>query len=403
MNYEAILKNQDINVCAIFYYGRSGTYFIQSLIDGHSEVMTFPFGTNMQMYQEKFDSKVNWENTYQNESYEGVFDLFMSLERISFAFDGNLGSEMRLNQLGEEKDKILKVCKKEFKSHFVGFLQSFGKVTRKTVFLSSYYAYFLTQGHQLDNKKIIFFQAHTINTYSLSKLKNDFPNFKTLISIRDPRSTFTSHVNHFVNKNNNGYISLKQYIDLYTPMLGLFDQAHEAHLDINNIKTIKLEDVHNSPRETLQNLAQWMGISYEKTLLHSSCHGLTWWGDATIPPVTGFAKHIINTKWKSYLSMLDLLKMEISLEKYIVKYNYKFHSSVATRKAVSCFYLIAILIPTNYELKILQKAFFSQSSKSLFHRIRKALSEYKYYYKKRLFLDKWSIKNSENRLMIDTV
>jgi hypothetical protein len=42
---------------------------------------------------------------------------------------------------------------------------------------------------------------------------------------------------------------------------------------------VRLEDLHDAPRETMRRLAAWLGIAWDERLLASSWNGLAYWGD----------------------------------------------------------------------------------------------------------------------------
>src|SRR5262249_5846172 len=42
---------------------------------------------------------------------------------------------------------------------------------------------------------------------------------------------------------------------------------------------VKLEDLHDAPRATMERLARWLGIGWDERLTASTWNGLAYWGD----------------------------------------------------------------------------------------------------------------------------
>jgi hypothetical protein len=139
----------------------------------------------------------------------------------------------------------------------------------------------------LSRKKVIL--LHPYSHYMTLKFHQIYPLSKVLIPFRHPVNAYVSSMKNMVLKaemrgqrqllNQIGYLH-----DLCRHVLPL------ANKDID-IRTWKLEDLHEYPREVLQQLCRFMEIEYQSCLEKSTIVGKKYWGHNPDPKVrlSGFA------------------------------------------------------------------------------------------------------------------
>jgi len=122
----------------------------------------------------------------------------------------------------------------------------------------------------------------------------------------------------------------------------------------SGFRTLKLEDLHLSTREVLNDFCNLAGIEFENCMLESTWHGKEWWGDAISGKYKGgFNPKIEQNKWEGHLSKIDNFLIETLLEPRLRHYNYPITTSTPFFVRYITFPLLNLL-PMTYEVKILK-------------------------------------------------
>ncbi len=80
---------------------------------------------------------------------------------------------------------------------------------------------------------------------------------------------------------------------------------------------MRLEDLHNQPRQTLERLCDWLGLAWDDSLLHSTFDGKPWhWSDGK-RTLSGFQRGTLAKTHGDVLSGLDRMRLRLLLaDKY---------------------------------------------------------------------------------------
>ncbi|MBI4125602.1 MAG: sulfotransferase [Deltaproteobacteria bacterium] len=334
--------------------GRVGSDFIQSLFDGHPEVLTF-------------DGVLSFEDFYQNAiSLWGTaiqFQVHRRLERAApsdffyefawkhlYAFKSNYDNLEGKHRLGMSRDEANQVDIEAFVRYGVQLLSG-REWTSRNAFLALYGAFGLARGEDLSKKKVLLHHIHDME--KLPPLLEAFPNIKVIAATRDPRAGYLSTMEHTY-RYSKEKVTPNMHAYVYARILRESDPLQgRPGMDV---RVNLLERLHQSPETVLNNMCQWLGIPFHPVLLCSTWGGKEWWGDAlsdeirkTFNPEMYAASQ---KKWERNLSFQDRLLLEVLMRKKLRRYGY------VIKYRASLWHLLAfplIFWPNRIERKLLRE------------------------------------------------
>ena len=94
-----------MNCLILLTGGRSGSDFLQSLFDGHKEILQFPGIINLT------------DDLYLEKNPKNILNIFCNSNK--YFFDSRLNIKERLDKLGESKNEYFKVSVEKFYVNFI--------------------------------------------------------------------------------------------------------------------------------------------------------------------------------------------------------------------------------------------------------------------------------------------
>jgi tetratricopeptide (TPR) repeat protein len=358
-----------LSLVAVQNYGSSGSLFIQSLFDHHPNMLMTPglystwfygFWDNYCTYSRERDSQTLFK-------VEALIDEFMRVQAYWFTHEGAVQAH-GLHQLGEEMNEPAYVPPETFKAALLQRLAYGGEfvgdyLSRSSFFLATYLAYADALGRKVKQPTVIVFGIHS-QVKLAPLLVEDFPQTKFLYTVREPIQNFGSCVKHLISCINEGVYSdqlnvaesslvqiLNDYFLLYKDNLKGTTPLLETYRD--NSRAVRLEDLHQKPRETLEAVCQWLRIPWDDALLQSTFNGKRWWNrPKSTMRVSGFTEKIISQKYSDFHNQFDRLRISsLAYRKYKL-WHYsvpEYAGSVPFRLLM----LLLILVPWKLELQSL--------------------------------------------------
>lgn len=321
------LKLQHIKeVVNISFYGRSGSFFLQSLLDNHPNILMVP-GDYLRFYFEWWE---HVENYYGNcldidfiiEKFEEAFPFIYDAKASTNVFngwDGAFGIRMGFDTMGENQDQILKSDKLVFKKELRLLLEDRFPIKCDEFFKAIHIAYFYSIGREYKSDKlpIIVYHSHKPDLDEPKQLFNYFNNVKTLCMVREPIQSLGSLINTY---RRSGKIYIEQMLYILKPFLydGVTSRKEEETC------AIKLEDLHINSRETLESICRFLNIPWNNTLMESTFDGLKWWNAKGSQKVNGFNQGIVNRRHEELFNDFDRDRIMSILHKKYMAWNYKF-------------------------------------------------------------------------------
>lgn len=323
---------------ALITTGRTGTDFLQSLLDSHPEVLTF----NGALFYHTF-----WNNSACVAAGDFELDDFVDefIGKHIKQLKSKYNLEERKNQLGEDCNQAINIDLTQFKCEVIRLLGG-RKVNPKNSMIAIYAAYSVCLGQDIEKKKLLFHHQHHFE--KLGNYLNDFPDTRIICMTRDPRANFVSGIEHWrkydpsTDCGSHLYFYIKRILADATVLEGYN----------NEYTVIRLEDLGKD--DILKALSRWLGISYNACLTKSTWAGLRWHGDrlsARKNEERGWSKKMLKQNWEKKLGFIDRYVLNYIMFYRLKHYGYRCEKIGALSSLIMP---LLILFPLSYE-----KRFFS--------------------------------------------
>lgn len=341
LNLAKILQTE---ILLIYFWGRSGSYFIQSLLDSHPEVLSTPTGA-LKSFHETWNSQLSQLLQERPQvSLPEMLDFFIETYPVLFHASPD-STFSNLDRLGPNQDQILQVDPEAFKVGFMGLYEAHFKgrtsLDRRGFFLLLHYAYELAQGRDISHKHLLVYQVHRpdLNRANAEVLA-DFPQARALGMVREPLRGLHSHLRMRVLQAEMGLtkteapLNGRSYDFSDTVSEGFYLSAYHhqllgwkpllQHYEGLKLYEQKLEALHAEPEAEMRKLADWLKIEWHPCLLESTFNGLAFWGDlASHRPLNGFSQaQTQSTAWENHFSQRDREILYCLLEKDLHRQGY---------------------------------------------------------------------------------
>lgn len=201
------------NLTALLHFGRSGSGYLQSLIDGHPDISTLPG-----VYFSGFFGRDVWNHICAGGSgemverfcrlYEVLFDARRP-EAIPPAFisdantNRNFGYQEGFTEMGENRDTPLTLDRATFANHLEGALKTLDEVNQRDFFMAIHQAFEKTLGLKSRFPNSVLYHLHAFEPFSMAGFLNYFPDAKLLMTVRNPVPCCESWALQSLNNNRN--------------------------------------------------------------------------------------------------------------------------------------------------------------------------------------------------------
>lgn len=296
---------------ALLHFGRSGSGFIHSLIDGHSQVTTLPG-----VYLKGFFGPGIWRNMTEGSS-GGLPDRFVSTYEVLFdatsrrSVPGDpmsslqgLGEADGFTTMGEDRSTALSADVGEFKRALSVMLERRDSLHQGDFFRMIHRAFESAIGRTQD-QDTIFHHIHNPTSYDFANFLKYFPDARPLVIVREPLQSCESWVSSAFDTR---LASKNSYKGFVLRVISMLFQVDKTEYKLQESAGIRLEDLKNDRRATIQALCKWMGIDEEESLYSSTMQGLKWWGEpngATHGEADQWGKKAISRKVGTLFSESD--------------------------------------------------------------------------------------------------
>jgi hypothetical protein len=315
-----------MNCLILLTGGRSGSDFLQSLLDSHPEILQFPGIVNLT------------KDLYLENDPKNILNIFYNSNK--YFFDSRLNVKERLDKLGKFKNEYFKVSVEKF---YVNFIKIYKKTNKSNLqkIIALHKAYALSYGQDIKKKKIVVIHLHVIEYLRLFNKFINVQDMKILITYRDPLVSLKSTVNHWSQYCDGKYLTASNLfwnINLHT---NIFNQINFFS---KNLYVIRLEDLHHHSKIVLKKFCKILKIKFNKNLLKSTYLNKKWWGDAiSNKELNGLNKKFKNVFSKNIYFFKDIFFLEKKLKIIIPNFGYSFRSKKS-------FNFFMIFLPLKCEL-----------------------------------------------------
>jgi len=269
-------------VVALLAYGRSGTGFLHSLVDGHPQITTLPG-----VYMKGFFGSDVWPRLTAG----GIKEIglrFAALYEVLFDAanpqpvpgnpnrpdDFRVGVSEGFTTMGEDGKQSLKLDRAVFLGHLDELMEECGRFHQGDFFRMIHVAFEKTtgrEGSRAGGQDVIFYHIHNPNPYELLNFLKYFPDAKLLMTVREPLQNLEALIPSGDSSAN--------YTSLYGHVLEMLHLFSRTEFGLCDSAGIHLEDLKNETGETLRRLSTWIGVEPSDTMGQSTMQGLKWWGE----------------------------------------------------------------------------------------------------------------------------
>lgn len=310
-------------VVSIYCYGRSGTHFFKSLLDGHPKIILTMLN-GMKILELWDDLTTKQGNAVFHNNIDSViaqiFDCFKE-----FFNEGEEYYEAQLNgmcSMGADRNEIFTIDKGRFIDKFTNIMCLANEVDKKffyqTVQIASAYGigyeYNFKTGIPIIVEGGIHFSKSDESTMELIKI---FPYTKLLHMVRKPVIAFASALK-FLIKSNQASID-----NLTANLIAIFADIPLRAEWAERTRIIKLEELHIISKDILQAFCGFMDIIWNDSLLESTFGGIKWWNTLTSTVISGFNTKTISNTYDELLSSFDKFRLEILLRSKYKAWGYE--------------------------------------------------------------------------------
>ncbi len=311
--------------------GRTGSGFLHSLLDGHSEISLLPGEFFFDEYYEKVKNEQNLLK---------VAKVFFNENK--YFFNSELEKFDRLDQLGNKRNESFKVNYLKFQKNFINIYKT-KKKNKLNLLVSIHLAYSAASNQNLKKKKVILLHLHHIDR--INKISD--LNFKIFYTIRDPLANISAFFLNWSDFRGKIIDPWSQYYNLNRTVNGINQMAKFN----KKIYVIKLEDIHKKNKVIIDRLCKVCNIKKEKILFKSTFHKKKWWSDmATKKYLNGINKNFKNVINFDLFYERDIFFLQKILNSYLYKFKYK---KISCKNKI----FFMIILPMKLELTIFKDNF----------------------------------------------
>lgn len=382
-------------LAVIFIWGRSGSLLLQSLLDGHPEILNLPPNPGFSDFHfSQWDKLVEQSGGHFGQLLEAFVRVNPTM------FDGRTDqSDLGFGHLGEDQQTPIQVDSQQFIAEMMTICSELSRqgqpLNRRNFFLAIHYAYARANGQDVSEKKLIVHQFHSTQNFSgMHQLQLDFPDVIGIGMLREPITSFNSVLRAHVQEMQARHLPSDPahagkplyswshlvydgwYSHMYRHMLTGWKQM-QKYFNLT-VHTVRLEDLHATPQATLESLMSSLQLGWDDSLLQSSFNGLKYWGDKSmLRPLSGLsAEHPQQSSGNIHLDEIDRYVLSGLLQSFPEMVAYR-KLSLLERKLLP----LALLVPSQLEREAFLQAVRSDDVRSFQNVILNLLERYLFSFK----------------------
>lgn len=285
---EALLEcpEQAQEIVAIGYWGRSGSYLLSNLLDGHPEILAVP----PHALQWAVHYLVMWFSERDEFSEATTLDAFVPdfIKAFPNLFaDSQEPFYQTLIRCGRDREIAPGVDRDAFAANFRSCLQGLhqrGKLTLANMFRAIHVAYAAASGQNLSTEApIIVWQIHDLRVQHRTLFREILGPIRFILCARYPEKSLDAYLQAHLSRPPYALKLMRVPRNLVRYLL---ENDHKAAED-EAVSVIRFEDMHNNTEAVMRALALWLGLRWDPCLLETTCDGKIIWFKSGSKYVTG--------------------------------------------------------------------------------------------------------------------
>lgn len=278
-----ILAYAVTGLVAVQNWGRSGSTFVQSLLDDHPQLIATP-NFYARAYYEIWAKKLcALAAPARVEAFLTAFQQWWDPAYVDAAAN--------VHRLGPERDRIATVDRAVLERYLHAWARA-RPLDRRGLFVAAHLAYALARGQRLAERDLrIVFPVHGEPRGVAAQMLEDFADVKFIHTVRAPGANLraTARSLRVNGLDARGAAGAGAAAILLHRASGRSGRAVTTFAErpyfrwlaaADRARLLQLEDLHAAPEATMRGLANWLGITWDPCLLDSTWNGLLWWNRA---------------------------------------------------------------------------------------------------------------------------
>lgn len=276
-------------IVAVGLWGRSGSYLLSNLLDGHPQTLALPPHSShwMAHFIALFLVRVE-EGEFAEGSLLDPFvtefcDWFPNL--FSDTQEARAADYIRLGPSGEWLAGVPRAKFQERFRHALAGLAERGTLTPRTLFAAIHTAYAAACRMVIEPDPVIVWQAHNVQNYHREFHERLLGPMQVLLTVRDPIRTYDSWLSATLDNQPcppTTIIAPRLFLE-YLRLTGHVSPV----IAEGNLCAIRFEDMHNRTEPVMRAVAEWIGIRWDPVLLETTSDRKTVWFKTGARRVTG--------------------------------------------------------------------------------------------------------------------
>jgi len=308
-----------VEMIGIVFWGRSGSYLLSNLLNGHSQIASFPlsdFGNAYLRFAKNLaEIPVHCADSLAN----SLADAFPFLFTHWLAIDEN---RRGVPAIGEDKTKIPGISRTAFlltiRPKLEERIRAHGSIARADLIVLMAKSYAEMKGFNTAFKYLLL-DIHDSHPDILALLDKDFPGFKLITTVRYPPKTFDSHLWHHIHENPYRWPSYLPFAQISKLLTGM---SAPSSWNQGRAIAVRFEDLHKNTAKIMRALAVWIGIPWEEQLLTTTMDQEICWFHSKGIYKTGCSPAAADDVSTQLLSKLDRLKIRCLFDQAYLRWDY---------------------------------------------------------------------------------
>lgn len=352
---------------SICFWGRSGSWLLQSYLDGHEDLLILPRDAGHLLYP--------------------FFLEFPHLSLWGRLLAYPLYSELRTGPNGALFSGDSPVCAADYYAAVHALHERYQSkaahwlASRRCFVQCLHVAYGIATGRPPGSSRpLIVYCQHWLKEDLARPFIEDFPDGRFIHTVRDPISAVDSWYEHQIEMQTFlfehkpelagrylGRISA-HYLDPSGQAMRSLLRTDRAHLGMEaRTRAVRFEDLHLCPEATMRRLAEWLGIAYRPCLIESTFNGAPYVHRTATSSWIGANPH--NAKRRSRnLSASDRCLLYALLYENFASWNYPVPPAFRWRPVRAATIAALLLLPMKMELLNVQLVWQRQLVPALKHK-----------------------------------
>ncbi|MEO5376085.1 MAG: sulfotransferase [Alphaproteobacteria bacterium] len=295
----------------ITYFGRSGSYLLSNLLDGHPQVLSLPPHSFSGFFKETDRFLSRWTGGGPDVVTRFVLETFPYLSR-----DANHNRKLRLPDgvrldygvpTEAFADLLMAIILKTMADKAVSPSEFMG-----VLFIAVHVAYAACRGRPIPEDPVIAFQLHAPEFRPLrSLIRAALGNVVFIKCVRQPEKTIDSYIAHYMDE-----IDQPPCSDLFVPSKMILETLATDHIDPDESKdsiAVRFEDMHRRTEALTRAVARELGIDWHPIVLETTLDGQPFYFSSRGTLITGTRPELADGSTLKYLDQADAMKILIAM------------------------------------------------------------------------------------------